>query len=278
MHRGPVGDALAVEARMLCRCRLCGSTKAIASAHGILAARCAPPPSWASAAIRPSRRCSPRRGSASQPSIHEQNAVMGRANRVLVALCRRHRLVFPGDRQPAGRRAQDKLRYTGNPVRAIVLDKQRRRPIKPPTADAAVPPLDLRRQPGRALLRRVHAGGHARRCRKAVRRNLEIVQQCRPEDIERGASAYAALDVALRAPALLHRHAEAHRRRASRHLPVRRLDDRRARRHRPARDPGAAAACDRQRPAAQCRKLRRGGRRLGHAAGRARCRKNSLHS
>lgn len=125
--------------------------------------------------------------------IHEQNAVVGRANRVLS----RHVDVIASSFPTLGRlpeRARAKLRYTGNPVRAIVLDKKAQA-YRPAAAD----------QPFNLL---IFGGSQGARffaefmpeviklLPKAVLRHLKVIQQCRPEDIERVKAAYGALDIA----------------------------------------------------------------------------------
>ena len=125
--------------------------------------------------------------------IHDQNAVMGRANRVLSRFADAVASSFPTlGRLPEA--SKDKLRYTGNPVRGIVLEKQG----APYHAAAADEPFNLL----------VFGGSQGARffaefmpqvvklLPKAVLRNLKIVQQCRPEDIERVKAAYGTLDIA----------------------------------------------------------------------------------
>lgn len=125
--------------------------------------------------------------------IHDQNAVMGRANRVLSRYADAVASSFPAlVRMPEASKA--KLRYTGNPVRSIVLEKEAA-PYQPAAADA---PFNLL----------VFGGSQGARffaefmpevlklLPKAVLRNLKIVQQCRPEDIERVKAAYGPLEIA----------------------------------------------------------------------------------
>ena len=93
--------------------------------------------------------------------IHEQNAVMGRANRALAARVDAIAGGFlPEDASAAGA----KTVITGNPVRPAVLEAAK----TPYTASAgrgAVPASGVRRQPGRAVLFRRGAGGDRRCCR-----------------------------------------------------------------------------------------------------------------
>ncbi len=125
--------------------------------------------------------------------IHDQNAVMGRANRVLSRYADRVASSFPVlGRLPE--QSKGKLRYTGNPVRGIVLQKA----AQPYQASAADQPFNLL----------VFGGSQGARffaefmpevlklLPRAVLRHLKVVQQCRPEDIERVKAAYGTLDVA----------------------------------------------------------------------------------
>lgn len=125
--------------------------------------------------------------------IHDQNAVMGRANRALSRFADAVASSFPVlGRLPEA--SKDKLRYTGNPVRGIVLDKK----AQAYHISAADEPFNLL----------VFGGSQGARffaefmpevvklLPKAVLRHLKIVQQCRPEDIERVKAAYGTLDIA----------------------------------------------------------------------------------
>ena len=112
-----------------------------------------------------------------------------------------------------------------------------------------VPPRDrgVSRRPARAA---AHRAAGARRGRDARARRL-----CAARRHGRGR-------------AVLLRSAGAHRGVASRRVALRRLDGRRARRDRPAGDPGAAAARARSGPAGQCQRAGKGRRRDRAAAGR----------
>ncbi|WP_119392568.1 undecaprenyldiphospho-muramoylpentapeptide beta-N-acetylglucosaminyltransferase [Taklimakanibacter lacteus] len=124
--------------------------------------------------------------------IHDQNAVMGRANRVLSRYADAVASSFPTlGKLPE--ECKSKLRYTGNPVRGIVLTKQG----DPYQSSAADQPFNLL----------VFGGSQGARffaefmpevlklLPKAVLRNLKVVQQCRPEDIERVKAAYGGLEL-----------------------------------------------------------------------------------
>ena len=80
-----------------------------------LLGRIGPAASSASAAIRPCRRCWRRRCASIPTLIHEQNAVMGRANRLLAPRVERDRHQLSGvlDREPGARRQGDAHRQSG---------------------------------------------------------------------------------------------------------------------------------------------------------------------
>ncbi len=120
--------------------------------------------------------------------LHEQNAVLGRANRLLARRATAIATSFEATRLLAGR-AIAKARYTGNPVRDVVIACAGR-PFLPPGpaepfkllvfggsqgarhfSDAVPPALILLPDP--------------------LRRRLAVAQQCREEDIARVRQAYA---------------------------------------------------------------------------------------
>lgn len=124
--------------------------------------------------------------------LHEQNAVMGRANRFLAGQARLIASSFP-EIANLSQSHRAKLVVTGNPVRQAVLD----------VADTlyAAPAAD-------ELFRIVVFGGSqgarvfselmpaaVSELSGAVRRKLEIVQQCRPEDLDGVRALYRTLGV-----------------------------------------------------------------------------------
>jgi UDP-N-acetylglucosamine--N-acetylmuramyl-(pentapeptide) pyrophosphoryl-undecaprenol N-acetylglucosamine transferase len=124
--------------------------------------------------------------------IHEQNGVMGRANRLLARWSGLIATGFPSVKGiPAGARGQ--VVHTGNPVRPSVIEAAR--------APLAAP------GPGEPLRLLVFGGSQGARVMsdvvpKAVERlgpearaRLSIVQQARGEDLDRVRSAYAGLGV-----------------------------------------------------------------------------------
>jgi UDP-N-acetylglucosamine--N-acetylmuramyl-(pentapeptide) pyrophosphoryl-undecaprenol N-acetylglucosamine transferase len=122
--------------------------------------------------------------------IHEQNAVLGRANRLLSPRVRAIATGFPGVLDHDSRLAA-KATHTGNPVRAVVVE-------------AAATPY-----PDPAAAFRVLAFGGSQGARimadivppavelvpMAVRARLHVTQQAREEDLERVRSAYARMGV-----------------------------------------------------------------------------------
>jgi UDP-N-acetylglucosamine--N-acetylmuramyl-(pentapeptide) pyrophosphoryl-undecaprenol N-acetylglucosamine transferase len=119
--------------------------------------------------------------------IHEQNAVMGRANRLLARFAKVIASSFPAIANHAGA-----VSFTGNPVRAAVKAR----------AGAAY------EAPGEVFNLLVFGGSQGARffgdfmpgaiaaLSDHDRRGLKINQQCRPEDLERVGAAYAKLGVA----------------------------------------------------------------------------------
>ena len=89
--------------------------------------------------------------------VHEQNAVLGRANRLIARRAARLALTFAATRGaeavPAARQV-----VTGNPVRAEVA-ALRDRPYQAPVAGAAAARAGGRRQPGCPAVQRSRAGG-----------------------------------------------------------------------------------------------------------------------
>jgi UDP-N-acetylglucosamine--N-acetylmuramyl-(pentapeptide) pyrophosphoryl-undecaprenol N-acetylglucosamine transferase len=118
--------------------------------------------------------------------LHEQNAVLGRANRALAGRAAVLALSFADTaRVPAGVTTA----VTGNPVRAAFAD-----------ISAAIPSSgDLRLLVlGGSLGARVFSDAVPAAIAAlpaAVRARLRVVQQCRPEDLQRVGVAYAAFDI-----------------------------------------------------------------------------------
>jgi UDP-N-acetylglucosamine--N-acetylmuramyl-(pentapeptide) pyrophosphoryl-undecaprenol N-acetylglucosamine transferase len=125
-------------------------------------------------------------------ALHEQNAVMGRANRFLAGWARVIASSFPAIAN-LSRRHRAKVVMTGNPVRQAVLDVAEA-PFAAPAADEALRLLVFGGSQGARMFSEMMPAAVGE-LSGAVRRKLEIVQQCRPEDLERVRAAYQALGV-----------------------------------------------------------------------------------
>lgn len=120
--------------------------------------------------------------------LHEQNAVLGRANRMLAPLADALALSFDGTRRvPSGSSAA----VIGNPVRPALLAS--RQPYAPPHGNS-VRLLVLGGSLGARVFSDVVPGALAA-LPAEMRARIEMVQQCRAEDLDRVRTAYAALDV-----------------------------------------------------------------------------------
>jgi len=123
--------------------------------------------------------------------VHDANAVLGRANRVLAKRARILATSFPNVAN-GGSRA--KIVQTGNPVRAAVVAASRiaREPI---TADRPLRLVVFGGSQGARFFSDLLPAAFER-LDPALRSRFEIVQQCRPEDMDRVTAAYGALGVA----------------------------------------------------------------------------------
>ena len=125
--------------------------------------------------------------------VHEQNAVLGRANRLIARRAALLALSFEETRgAPAASRVARRL--TGNPVRAEVVAR-RAEPYREPARDGPLELLVVGGSQGARILSEVLPAALAH-LPKAERARLRLTQQCRPEDLERVASAYAGLGFA----------------------------------------------------------------------------------
>ena len=167
--------------------------------------------------------------------LHEQNAVLGRVNRLLageaVAIGTAYDEI---DRLKP--RHRDKVVLVGNPVRAEV-ERLGELPFPPFDEFAPLKILVTGGSQGASILGRVVPEGLGL-LEPSLRRRLQVVQQCRPDDIERVRARYAAAGNSGGADDLHREHAGQACRRASGHRPRRGLDHRRTDRRGPARDPG----------------------------------------
>lgn len=120
--------------------------------------------------------------------IHEQNAVMGRANRLLARFAKAVASSFSAIANHAG-----PVTFTGNPVRAAVKAKAGT-VYKSPAVDR-FNLLVFGGSQGARFFGDFMPGAIAA-LSDADRRGLKIIQQCRPEDLERVKAAYRKLGVA----------------------------------------------------------------------------------
>jgi len=125
--------------------------------------------------------------------VHEQNAVLGRANRLIARKAAVLALTFADTEAAAGaRRAQSVV--TGNPVRPEVV-ALRDQAYEAPARDGPFELLVVGGSQGARILSEVLPAALAG-LPKAARARIRLTQQCRPEDLERVAGAYAGLGFA----------------------------------------------------------------------------------
>ena len=112
--------------------------------------------------------------------IHEQNAVLGRANRLLARRATRIATAF---RAAAGLRAVDRDRaiWTGNPVRAGIVEL-RNTPYRQPGPADPLHILVFGGSQGAAVFAEVVPAALAELARD-LRRRVRVVQQCRADEI-----------------------------------------------------------------------------------------------
>jgi UDP-N-acetylglucosamine--N-acetylmuramyl-(pentapeptide) pyrophosphoryl-undecaprenol N-acetylglucosamine transferase len=121
--------------------------------------------------------------------IHEQNAVLGRVNRLLARRVNAIATAYPevGRLNP---RWAGKVHLVGNPVRAEVL-ALRKEPFPPLDGEGLLRVLVTGGSQGASILAQVVPDGLAM-LPPALRHRLQVTQQCRPEDIEAVRARYAA--------------------------------------------------------------------------------------
>ena len=124
--------------------------------------------------------------------IHEQNAVLGRVNRYFAAKVDAIATSFRDvDRLPG--KLQDKVHLVGNPVRADVL-ALRDEPFPPLGEEGLLRILVTGGSQGARVLSEVVPDGLAM-LPTALRSRLQVIQQCRAEDIEAVRARYAGHDI-----------------------------------------------------------------------------------
>ena len=127
-----------------------------------------------------------------QTAIHEQNAVLGRANRLLASRVDRIATSYPkSEGLPVETAA--KVRFTGMPVRAAIAAVGGR-PYPPLTADGAISLLVIGGSQGAHVFSSVVPGALGR-LDEGLRARLRVSQQCRPEDLEQTRDRYQKLGI-----------------------------------------------------------------------------------
>jgi UDP-N-acetylglucosamine--N-acetylmuramyl-(pentapeptide) pyrophosphoryl-undecaprenol N-acetylglucosamine transferase len=125
-------------------------------------------------------------------AVHEQNAVLGRVNRLLAGRVDAIATAYP-DVQRLAPALREKTHLVGNPVRAEVLSL-RDRPYPPLAADGVFRILVTGGSQGASILSDVVPEGLAM-LPPGLKRRLQVTQQCRAEDIERVRARYAEIGI-----------------------------------------------------------------------------------
>ncbi len=125
--------------------------------------------------------------------IHEQNAVLGRANRLVAGRVKAIAASFTETRF-VGPKDQWKVAVTGNPVRQPVLEARKRSyPEVPTIGDIRL--LVFGGSQGATVLSDVVPAALAE-LPADLRNRLEVTQQCRPEDLDRVEAVYGQTGIA----------------------------------------------------------------------------------
>jgi UDP-N-acetylglucosamine--N-acetylmuramyl-(pentapeptide) pyrophosphoryl-undecaprenol N-acetylglucosamine transferase len=124
--------------------------------------------------------------------LHEQNAVLGRVNRLMARRVDAIATAYESVQRLPGK-AADKVHLVGNPVRDEVL-ALRDQPFPPLTEDGVFRLLVTGGSQGASILSEVVPDGLAL-LPEHFRRRLQVTQQCRAEDIEEVRARYAALGI-----------------------------------------------------------------------------------
>jgi UDP-N-acetylglucosamine--N-acetylmuramyl-(pentapeptide) pyrophosphoryl-undecaprenol N-acetylglucosamine transferase len=124
--------------------------------------------------------------------LHEQNSVMGRANRLLASRVTAIATGFPALKN-VDARLQAKMTFTGNPVRPPVIEAAAT-PYAAPAADGTLRLLVFGGSQGARALSEIMPAA-VERIVPDIRARLEIVQQARAEDLDEVRATYARLGV-----------------------------------------------------------------------------------
>ena len=125
--------------------------------------------------------------------IHEQNAVLGRVNRLISGRVNAIATAYPQVDRLKPKHAS-KVHLVGNPVRPGVL-ALRDEPFPPFTAEGLLRVLVTGGSQGARVLSEVVPDGLAMLA-PALRSRLQVTQQCRPEDLEAVRARYASHGIA----------------------------------------------------------------------------------
>jgi UDP-N-acetylglucosamine--N-acetylmuramyl-(pentapeptide) pyrophosphoryl-undecaprenol N-acetylglucosamine transferase len=122
--------------------------------------------------------------------VHEQNAVMGRANRALASRASAIATGYPNifDARPD---LAKKATHTGNPVRAAVRQAAAT-PYEAPQANGAIPLLVFGGSQGARIMSEIVPGA-IELCAPGLRSRFRVVQQCREPDVAEVKAVYARL-------------------------------------------------------------------------------------
>ena len=124
--------------------------------------------------------------------VHEQNAVLGRVNRLMAGKVDAIATAYPDVERLAARDAA-KVHLVGNPVRDVVL-ALRDQPYPVLAEDGIFRVLVTGGSQGATILSDVVPDGLAM-LPEHFRRRLQVTQQCRPEDIDAVRAKYAGLGI-----------------------------------------------------------------------------------
>ncbi len=124
--------------------------------------------------------------------VHEQNAVLGRVNRLVARKVAAIATAYPEVKRLSRRHAR-KVHLVGNPVREAVLDL-RDEPFPVFSDESVLRLLVTGGSQGATILSQVVPAGLGM-LPISLRRRLQVTQQCRPEDIEQVRGTYLEMEI-----------------------------------------------------------------------------------
>ncbi|MFT3967062.1 MAG: undecaprenyldiphospho-muramoylpentapeptide beta-N-acetylglucosaminyltransferase [Sphingobium sp.] len=124
--------------------------------------------------------------------VHDQNAVLGRVNRLVAGKVNAIATAYP-EVQKLAARHREKVHLVGNPVREAVLNL-REEPFPAFTGESVFRILVTGGSQGATILSSVVPEGLGL-LPVSLRRRLQVTQQCRPEDIEAVRAQYAKMEI-----------------------------------------------------------------------------------